>query len=734
MSVDAANRWVMSTNGESMAHSNARHMKVTKKKHNKLVLFLAVILVLALLACCAGVGLAFFWTRDLPACDSAEDYNVSSPTTVYAADGTTVLASFSLQNRIPLSSLSEVGENAKWATVAVEDERYYDHGAIDIIGIARALWNNVTGGNIEGASTISQQLARNTVLSDEANDISIKRKVREAAVAVQMEQLFTKDEILLMYMNTINYGSGAYGIEAAAQRYFSKSALELTLSEAALLAGIPQSPTYNNPIDYLDNAIQRRNVVLDRMMANGFIAEATAAAAKAEPVVLEISDISTDGIEKYPYFTSYVRSELLNSYDLTSADIFEGGLTVYTTLDPTIQEYAEGAVSEKLNQVGDSYECALTAIDPNTGYIKAMVGGRDFYQNQYNLATQATRSPGSSFKTFTLVTAIQQGIDPKTRVNCASTVKIGDWEVKNYGYSNYGIQTISGAFAVSSNTGFARLIMAVGAQNVANTAHSMGITSDLRAEGALTLGASEVTTLEMADAYATIANGGTHYDAVCVTKVIDRKGKVVINNETPRGTTVLSAEVAHAATEVMKGVITSGTGTAARLSNGQEAAGKTGTSEYEYDSWFCGFTPQMSVAIWLGDPDNKKATPSNATSVFSAFMNQVLEGQSPVAFPAASDPEYTKTFSNIDLDVKTSYSSSVDNTNNTEGEAANENANTSNTNEGAGSEGGPGEGGTITPDSGSDSGSDTGGGGSGSGDAGGSGEPADPPVVTGPAA
>jgi membrane peptidoglycan carboxypeptidase len=713
-------------------------MKVTKKKHSKLVRFLVVILVFILVACCAGVGLAFYWTRDLPACDSAEDYNVSSPTTVYAADATTVLASFSLQNRIPLSSLSEVGENAKWATVAVEDERYYDHGAVDIIGIARALWNNVTGGSIEGASTISQQLARNTVLSDEANDISLKRKVREAAVAIQMEQLFTKDEILLMYMNTINYGSGAYGIEAAAQRYFSKSASELTLSEAALLAGIPQSPTYNNPIDYLDNAIQRRNAVLDRMVANGFVTEAAAAAAKAESVVLETSDISTDGIEKYPYFTSYVRNELLNSYDLTSADIFEGGLTVYTTLDPTIQEYAQEAVSEKLDQVGTSYECALTAVDPNTGYIKAMVGGRDFYQNQYNLAAQAKRSPGSSFKTFTLVTAIQQGIDPKTRVNCASTVKIGDWEVKNYGYSNYGIQTISGAFAVSSNTGFARLIMAVGAQNVVNTAHSMGITSDLRAEGALTLGASEVTTLEMADAYATIANGGTHYDAVCITKAIDRKGNVVIDNETPQGAKVLSAEVAHAATEVMKGVITGGTGTAARLSNGQEAAGKTGTSEYEYDSWFCGFTPQMSVAIWLGDPDNERATTSTATSVFSAFMNQVLEGQSPVEFPEASDPEYTKTFSNTDLDVKTSYSSSAyymnNTTNETANETANENANTSNTNEGGDPEGGSGEGGAIVPDSGSDSGSETGGGGSGSGDAGGSGGSTDISVAAGSAA
>ena len=655
---DARPQQRQSQYSRSQYKSSEQYVKAqAKRKRGKLrVVIPAVLLFLVLAAIAAAVAVTLYWTRDLPECDTAEDFNVSSPTQVYASDGTTLLASFSLQYRVPLTDLSDAGYSAKWATVAVEDERFYEHGAIDVVGIARALVNNITGGDLEGASTITQQLARNTVLSDEMSEISVKRKLREAAVAVKMEELFSKDEILLMYMNTVNYGSGAYGIEAAAQRYFSKSAKDLTLGEAALLAGIPQSPTYNNPIDYPDNAVSRRNAVLDRMVANGFVSSADAAAAKAEPLALDITDISTDGIEKYPYFASYVRDQLLDSYDLSTAEIFEGGLTVYTTLDPEIQQYAEAAVAEKLDAVGDTYECALTAIDPETGYIKAMVGGRDFYENQYNLAAQAKRSPGSSFKTFTLVAAIEDGISPQTNVSCSSYVKINDWEVKNYGSTDYGTRTIASAFAVSSNTAFARLIAAVGVDKVIDVANRMGITSDLDEVLGLTLGVSSVTTLEMADAYATIANGGTHYDAVCVTKVVDRKGNVVVDNTSPKGTRAISPSVAYAATQVMKGVVTSGTGTAARLSNGQDAAGKTGTSEYEYDSWFCGITPQLSVAIWLGDPDNETANRSTAASVFSSFMNEVLDGQDPVEFPTADEPTYTKKFNNTDLDVTISSS------------------------------------------------------------------------------
>lgn len=629
--------------------SKGRHIN---KRKRGLSIFKKVIIGLVVVAVvvCIPIGVvSALWLQDLPVCDE-DAIDTAASTEVYANDHETLLARFQLQNRIPITDFSQVSSLVKDATVDIEDERYYSHGAVDLFGIARAAINNATGGSREGASTITQQLVRNTVLMDEMNDISVKRKLREAALAFQVEQQYSKDDVLLMYLNTINYGSGAWGIEAAAYRYFSKPSSELTLAEVATLVGIPQSPTYNNPIDNPENALARRNTVLDRMQRNGHITQEQADAAKAEPITLNTSDFSNDGIIKYPYFTSYVRDRLLST--LSFEDVFEGGLKVYTTLDIEAQEAAEAAALQKANEAGPDFECALTAIDPNTGYVKAMVGGRDYHTNQYNLAAQAKRQTGSSFKTFTLVAALEKGVSPQTTVNCYPQVFIGDWKVHNYANSNYGACSIAQAFAVSSNTGFARLVTYVGPAAVVDVAHRMGITSDLEAVPAITLGAEEVTTLEMADAYATIANGGTHYDAVVVEKAFDRRGNVVIDNENPKGTRALSPEVAHAATEVMKGVVTGGTGTAARLANGQEAAGKTGTTEYEKDSWFCGITPQYSVAIWLGDRTNQKAVYNTATSAFSAFLNPLLEGKEPVAFPQAADPKYDKKFSNGDLDLK----------------------------------------------------------------------------------
>lgn len=621
-----------------------------KKRGGKIALRIVVGLLIALVIVCIPVGVVGAkWLQDLPECDE-NTIDTAATTEVYANDRETLLARFQLQNRIPLTEIDQVTDLVKFATIDIEDERFYSHGAVDVVGIARAVVNNATGGAREGASTITQQLVRNTVLASEMNDISVKRKLREAVLAFQVEKAYSKDEVLLMYLNTINYGSGAWGIEAAAYRYFSKPSAELTLGEAATLVGIPQSPTYNNPIDNPENATARRNTVLDRMVSNGHITAEQALEAKAQPIELNTSDFSNDGIIKYPYFTSLVRDRLLST--LSYEAVFEGGLKVYTTLDLSVQEAAEAAAQKKADQSGDAFECALTAIDPNTGYVKALVGGRNYYENQYNLAAQAQRQSGSTFKTFTLISALENGVSPSTTINCWPEVEIGNWKVHNYANSDYGACSISQAFAVSSNTGFARLVTYVGPEAVVELAHRMGITSHLDANPAITLGAEEVTTLEMADAFATIANGGTHYDAVVVEKALDRRGNVVIDNEHPEGTRALSPEVAYAATKVMQGVVTGGTGTAARLANGQPAAGKTGTTEYEKDSWFCGFTPQYAVAIWLGDRTNQRAVYNTATSAFSDFLNVVLEDQDIVAFPTANDPAYTKRFSNGDLDLK----------------------------------------------------------------------------------
>lgn len=630
------------------SRSIKKRYSTRQKRGSTIVLAILAILAAAVIAGIIGAwAMISSWLQDMPDPAEVNAYNQARTTTVLASDETTVLAEFQLENRDPVD-LSEVSEFVKQGTVDTEDERFYEHNGADLVGIARAVVVNLTGGQ-EGASTITQQLVRQTILSSEMNEISIKRKVREIDLALQVEKIYSKDEILEMYLNTINYGSGAYGIQAAAERYFSKNASDLTLVEAATLVGIPQSPTYNNPIDNPEACVERRNLVLNRMLANGHISQADYDAAVATPLQLSLSDISTDGIYAYPYFTSYVRDTLLNDYSYTSDELFQGGLTVVTTLDPDMQDAAEAAAADKLAHSNAGLEVGMVAVDPDNGYIRAMVGGSDWNASKVNLATGSGgggRPAGSTFKTFTLCAAIEAGIDPEsTYVNCASTAELPGWNVHNFGYTNYGTRTIARAFAVSSNTGFARLAMSLGPEKIAEMAHRLGIESDLVAEGGLTLGAdsSPVTPLEMADAYATIANGGTHYDATPILRVIDSNGNTLIDNTDPTGERAISEEVAHAAVEVMKRVVNTseGTGRNAVLSSGQPVAGKTGTQENYMDIWFCGITPQLSVACWIGDPNNQVAV-GNAgmDDFFHDFMEVALANAPIEQFPEAKDPEY----------------------------------------------------------------------------------------------
>ncbi len=593
------------------------------------------------LGCLGTVGLCVAWLQDLPDYTDASAYNVAEKTKVYASDGTTLLAELYLENRDPIE-LSEMGDYVTKGTVATEDERFYEHNGVDLWGIARAVWVNVTGTGHEGASTITQQFVRNTILADEMQESTLKRKVREAYIAIQLEQMYSKEEILQMYLNTINYGQGAYGIQAAAELYFSKNAKDLTIAEAATLIGIPQAPTYNNPIDNPDNCLERRNLVLDRMLTNGVITQEEHDAAQAEPISLNVTmSDSNDGLYKYKYFTSYVRDTLLQDY--SSDEVFKGGLNVITTLDVDTQKAAEEAADAKLSGLPDNLELAMVAVDPDTGYIKAMVGGRDYDNDEFNLATQAKRQPGSSFKTFTLLAALKDGVSPETNLNCTSHVNIDGWEVENYGGSNYGTRSIASAFAVSSNTGFAELCTEIGPSKVVEMANTCGIEQELQAYPSITLGAQEVTVREMAQAYATIANGGTKHEAVCIQSITDASGNTIYTADTT-GEKVLDTSLTQAATEVMEGVITNGTGRGAAISNGQPAAGKTGTSENWRDKWFCGITPQMSVAIWIGGREEVRM-PSYiaADDVFGDFMSTILEGEPIEQFPTSDEKlEYTQ--------------------------------------------------------------------------------------------
>ena len=545
------------------------------------------------------------WLEDLPDYTNTDLYLTSEPTTILDAQGNTI-ATLYTQNRTSVT-IDQVSPYVLDGTVATEDERFYQHNGVDLMGIARAVVVQLTGGH-EGASTITQQLVRNTILSDEQFDDTLERKVREAYLALKMEEIYSKEEILMMYLNTIYYGHGAYGIQAAAETYFSKNATDLTLAEAALLVGLPNSPSMYDPTVNMDLATQRRNTVLDRMLSNGKITQEEHDAAQAEPVTLAVTENSSTGVEVYaqPYFVDYVRA-LLNeqfSYDT----IFSGGLTVYTTIDPTVQSAAESAVVSQLDQYGiEGLDAGMTVLENNTGYIRAMVGGRNYYadDDHTNHATSA-RQVGSSFKAFTLATALKQGMNPNIRINCGSPMMFNKnsaqpARIENYGNQSYGTISLARATELSSNTGYVQVELAVGIDNVISTARDLGISAQMDPVLSLTLGVPSISTLEMAEAYSTFATGGYHREAVAITKIENREGEVVYEHQ-DAPEQVLDTSVTQALTEVLEGVInhSGATGTAAQLSVDQPLAGKTGTTDNTADLWFCGYTPQYTVSVWTG--------------------------------------------------------------------------------------------------------------------------------------
>ena len=601
------------------------------------------------------VGNVSRWLSDLPDYTDANEYLVSEPTHILDANGNE-LATFFVQNRESIKQ-DQVTPYVLKGTVDVEDERFYEHNGIDIVGIGRAVVAQLTGRS-EGASTITQQLVRNTILSEEQFDQTIERKVREAWIAIQMEKMFSKDEILMMYLNTIYYGHGAYGIQAASKTYFSKNASDLTLAEAALLVGLPNSPSYYDPTVNPEGAVERRNKVLDNMLRLGSITQEEHDAAQAEPLTLNVTESSDSGVSVYsnPYFVDYVKSLLQEEF---STDVlFKGGLTVKTTLDPTIQQAAEDAAVGRYNKLRgvDDLDIGMTVIDPKTGYIKAMVGGSNYNRDDKHINHATTRQqPGSAFKAFTLATAIKMGMDPDSvYINCASrlTWKIPgaeDYNVQNYGAHNYGTISLADATAVSSNTGYVQVAETIGNQNIFDTCRKLGIdTTDMVDGLASTLGTGYVTTVQMAEAYATFANGGNHRDAVAITEIDSRDG-VVLYQHTDKPEQALTAGEAQAVTEVLEGVMKGkGTGKLGMPRIDQPVAGKTGTAGTASDTtalWFCGYTPQYSVAInfsaYGGGTTKIRISNYQITlPIFKQFMETVLANVPREEFPTGEKPTY----------------------------------------------------------------------------------------------
>lgn len=575
-----------------------KRQKPKKSSYRRIFSILAIILVVMI----SGVGLGFL-TASMQTKTSIVDIVPPASSQVYDINGELIANIHSVENRVPVT-LNKIPKDLQQAFIAVEDARFYQHSGIDPRGILRALWANLTNKGVsEGGSTITQQLAKNAYLTQER---TMKRKIQEAFLALQLERQYTKDEILELYLNQIYFGQGAYGVQAAAQIYFGKNAEDLTLPECAMLAGIPKSPNYYSPLNNLKAANERKAVVLDQMEKYRYIDSSTSRKAKAAEI--KLAKLNTDETVA-SYFIDYVTQQLIEKYGADA--VYKEGLKIYTTLDISMQKAAENAMKRLPTYRTDENgivqpQGALVAVEPRTGYIKAMVGGRG--NDQFNRATLAERQPGSAFKPFVFLAALESNLSPETIIE-DSPITIGGWSPQNYSRTFSGKVTLRKTAQFSLNVPTVKIAKQIGVEKVLYYAQQLGIStlvldgarSDQNlstALGGLTRG---VTPLEITSAYGVFANHGVYTPPVAIVRVVDRRGKT-LEQAVPQERSVISEKSAYVLTDILKGVISGGTGTSANI--GRPAAGKTGTTSDYVDAWFVGYTPDLAASVWIGNDSN----------------------------------------------------------------------------------------------------------------------------------
>jgi penicillin-binding protein 1A len=599
-------------------------------------------------------GIAASWALSVynsaPPLSSLKPVQKGSSSAIYAADGSLIgfIRSNNIRQPVPSRALPQT---LKDATVAIEDKNFFKHGALDPEGIARAAWKDLLAGGkpVQGASTITQQLVRNLYIQNP--DETIKRKLIEAHLANDLEEAHDKDWILAEYLNTAPYGTvegqTAVGAEAAAQTYFSKPARDLNLTEAAMIAGLPQAPSEYNPFLDPAAAIKRRNEVLATMEEQSYISPSEYREATHKGLGLAPGDKYR--IIRDPFLFDMVQQELIDRYGINT--VRNGGLKAYTTIDPNLQAKAEEAVESScaVCYPEGGPAAGLASVDPSNGEIVALASTEGYAsESQFNYAWQAHRQPGSSFKTFVLTTAIKQGVDPAaTYYSGTSPMTLalpggGSWTVNN-DEPGGGTMSLASATWNSINVVFAQLDLDVGSENVTHTAHQMGIEAPLESVPAEAIGGLRigVTPLEMADAYATLANGGIHHDPTAISRVKFPNGKVD-EGGTDSGERVLTEGEAYEVTQLLEGVITQGTGAGYTYMGCPSEAGKTGTSEGESDAWFVGYTPMFSTAVWVGHPQSRELTGfggPTAGPVWRAYMESAQEGECPEFEVPESLPE-----------------------------------------------------------------------------------------------
>jgi penicillin-binding protein 1A len=587
------------------------------------------------------VGVAALWAftilpRSLPSVTALETLQPIQGTKIYD-DNDEPMTELHVERRI-LVPLAQIPQSLRDAILATEDRRFYKHWGIDPIGVARAVVQNYRRGRIvEGGSTITQQLTKVLFLTP---DKSLERKLKEAVLALELERRYSKDRILEMYLNQVYFGHGSYGVEAAARTFFGKPVSELTVKEAALIAGLPRAPSNYSPFDRGEAAKRRREVVLRRMVDFGVLKDEEAKRlAKTDLGLIPPERRRTTG----QYFVDYVQQSLEAKYgpDL----VLKGGLNVYTTLNPTMQLAAEQSLRDGLKALqgrsaqarpGESPEGAVITVEPQTGYVKAMVGGSDFFRSEFNRAVQAKRQPGSAFKPFIYIAALESGFTPASQIEDSPvSYTVGGsqpvWKPENYDRKFRGSTTLQQAIEESVNVVTVKLQERIGLAKTIQVARRLGVTSPLDVNLSLALGTSDLSLLELTSAYGALANQGTWMPPVTIRYVTDAQGKL-LEEHVPEGRDALAPETAYVITQMLRGVVERGTGQAAKAL-GRPIAAKTGTTNDYSNAWFIGFTPRLATGVWVGYDRprslGKDETGSRvAVPIWVGYMGRVL-GDSP---------------------------------------------------------------------------------------------------------
>ena len=624
--------------------------KQSKEKICRLsfLVFLVIILVAIIFINTAGCAQI---QRSVPSLDELNPSDSAETSKVYALDGTLITEFHAEENReiVPFEKMSDY---IKDAILAVEDKRFYDHQGVDYIRIIGAFIANIRAGNkAQGASTITMQYIRNVYFTPEK---TLRRKINEVIIAIQLERNYTKDKILEMYLNTIYFGMGTYGVEKATQTYFGVSANDLNLPQAALLAALVKAPSIYNPYSDITKAQDRRNLVLKLMYEQQKIDKMEYLDAISSPVELNKDTQIDSNIQQKqiaPYFIDYVKQQLYEK-KFTDYDVFKGGLRIYTTLNIELQKKAENAIRTVFPQDPEpSY--SLISTDPANGYIYALIGGKNYNTNKFNIAAQGKRQPGSVFKVPVLMTSINMNLSPNDKYNPNGPITIdmpssSDWTVENYDGANYDTQemTVVDATINSVNVVYAQLIMKVGAENVEKLCNDMGI-EDIGSNPAIALGGLEegITPLDLSKFFSTLATNGYYREPVCILKITDSRGNILYEYDPDKNDNnkqIMDAPAAYYTTKILERVILEGTGKSANI--GRPAAGKTGTTSDFRDAWFGGYTPELATVVWMGHVEsNIPMEPIEGRSltggsypadIWREYMSAALQDRSVVQFEA----------------------------------------------------------------------------------------------------